>query len=240
MAYEQGEWIMRGLSRDDPACLHSPRELIGRVNDCGFLPLFRNGVPGFSVEEMSCSEDWWCDDPARDPWIWRAVCAGSGEVAYGKFFDGKAGFVSLAWLPVFANWRRGGYDFDARWDEGLASLRQKKIMDLFADASEHFSFEARQSAGFGRGGEKNFEGVVTQLQMQSYLVIRDFRCRKNRRGEDYGWAIAVLATPESIWGYEHVSACYFEDPGCSRERVHARVRTCFPRGTEAQLRAILG
>ena len=54
MAYEQGEWIMRGLRRDDPARLHSPRELIERVNACGFLPLFRNGVPGFSVEEMTC------------------------------------------------------------------------------------------------------------------------------------------------------------------------------------------
>ncbi|MCR5575772.1 MAG: hypothetical protein K6F56_02055 [Oscillospiraceae bacterium] len=239
MAYEQGEWIMRGLRRDDPARLHSPRELIDRVNACGLLPLFRNSVPGFSVEEMTCPEDWWCGDPARDPWIWRTLCARSGELAYGKFFGSKAGFVSLEWLPVFANWRRDGYDFDARWDDGLASLRQKKLMDLFADGTEYFTYEAKQRAGFGKGGEKNFEGVVTQLQMQTYLVVRDFRCRKNRLGEDYGWPIAVLSTPESVWDFACVSACYAEKPAVSRERVYARVRELFPRGSEAQLRAIL-
>ena len=36
-----------------------------------------------------------------------------GKVAYGKFFDKKAGFISLEWLPYFANYRRSGYDFDA-------------------------------------------------------------------------------------------------------------------------------
>ena len=51
----------------------------------------------------------------------------------GKFFAGKAGFISLRWLPFFANYRREGYDFDSRWEDGKASRREKNIMDLLTD-----------------------------------------------------------------------------------------------------------
>ena len=89
-------------------------ELIDRVEEIGFLPLFEGPAAGFSAEALTARQPWWSGDPDRDPWFWREAIARSGRVAYGKFFAGKAGFLSLAWLPVFANWRREGYDFDAR------------------------------------------------------------------------------------------------------------------------------
>lgn len=52
--------------------------------------------------------------PEQDPWEWRCLMARSGKVAYGKSFAGKVGFISKAWFPHFANWRRDGYDFDSR------------------------------------------------------------------------------------------------------------------------------
>lgn len=111
-----------------------------------------------------------------DPWEWRRIIARSGQVAYGKFFDKKAGFISKEWLPYFANYRRDGYDFDALWDDEKASRRQKKIMDLFAEESaELLSTEVREQAGFGKGGEKNFEGTIADLERQTYLCICDFR-----------------------------------------------------------------
>jgi len=36
----------------------------------------------------------------------------------------------LEWLPYYVNYRRNGYDFDARYQDGLASRREKKIMDF--------------------------------------------------------------------------------------------------------------
>ena len=47
----------------------------------------------------------------------------SGKCLYGKLFNKKAGFVSREWIPDFANFRRDGYDFDARWDDGFCRLR---------------------------------------------------------------------------------------------------------------------
>ena len=87
--------------------------------------------------------DW--DDPEQDPWKWREIIAHTGEVAYGKFFNRKAGFVSLEWFPAFANYRRDGYDFDARWEDELASHRAKKI---------HCS----PGTGYLQGSKRNIRG----------------------------------------------------------------------------------
>ena len=133
MAKENGAWIMRGLDWDDPARIQSWQELIDWVDEVGFLPLFRNEAEGFSAEENTSDLYWWSGDPEQDPWEWRQLIARSGRVAYGKFFGGKAGFISRAWFPHFSNWRRDGCDFDSRWDEGLAGIRQKRVMDQFAE-----------------------------------------------------------------------------------------------------------
>ena len=133
MAKESDTWIMHGVAEDDAGCIHTVEEAISYINQIGFLPLFRNEIPGFSLEERTVPEYWWSDDALRDPWQWRKIIARSGKAAYGRFFAGKAGFISLTWLPYFANYRRDGYDFDALWDDEKASIRQKKIMDLFEE-----------------------------------------------------------------------------------------------------------
>lgn len=243
MANESGTWIMYGVREDDPACIHTVEEAITYINEIGFLPLFKNDIPGFSLEERTVSEYWWSGDPERDPWEWRERIARSGEVAYGKFFDKKAGFISREWFPCFANYRRDGYDFDALWDDEKASMRQKKIMDLFAEENadaELYSFEVKQNAGFGKDGEKNFEGTVTDLEMKLYLCMRDFRQRKNKKGESYGWSIAVYSTPEHLWGYDHVTSAYREDSAESWKRIVQHMNEIYPNAAEAQIRRVLG
>ena len=243
MANESGTWVIHGVSEDDPACIHTVEEAAAYINEIGFLPLFKNDIPGFSLEERTVPEYWWTGDLERDPWEWREVIARSGKVAYGKFFDKKAGFISREWFPCFANYRRDGYDFDALWDDEKASIRQKKIMDLFAEENadaELYSFEVKQNAGFGKGGEKNFEGTVTDLEMKLYLCMRDFRQRKNKKGESYGWSIAVYSTPEHLWGYDHVTSAYREDSSESWERIVNHMKEIYPAAAEAQICRVLG
>lgn len=239
MANEHGEWIMRGLDWDDPARIRSWEELLGWIDEIGFLPLFKNEIDGFSVEENTSDLYWWSGDADQDPWEWRELMARSGRAAYGKFFGRKAGFISKAWFPDFANYRRDGYDFDSRWDEELASMRAKRIMDQFTADNELFSFQLKQLAGFGKGGEKNFDGVVTELQMQSYLIIRDFRQRLNKKGVPYGWPISVYSTPEALWGYDHVASAYNLDPAVSREKVREQVKKNFPDAQDLELDVVL-
>lgn len=228
METENGTWIMCGMSWDDPNRIRSWQELTDRINEVGFIPLFKNEIPGFSVEEHTSDQFWWTDDPERDPWKWRELIARSGTVAYGKFFDKKAGFISREWFPHFANSRRKGYDFDSRWDEGIASMRCKKIMDQFTGRDELFSNELKHLAGFGPGGEKNFDGTVTELQMQTYLIIRDFRRKLNKKGMEYGWPISVYTTPEALWGYDFVTSAYKTAPEDSEALILNQLRQSFP------------
>lgn len=236
-----GQWIIYGVDDDDPYCLHTIDELEDYIEEIGFLPLFKNEVPGFSVEERTVADYWWSGED-RDPWEWRELIARRGKIAYGKFFNKKAGFISTKWLPYFANFRRDGYDFDALWEDGKANQRQKKIMDFFMNDEdlEIPSYELKAKAGFGKGGEKNFEGILTSLQMMNYLCMRDFRQKTNKKGELYGWPIAIYCTPEHVWGYKTITSAYGETPEESKKRIYEHIKEVYPIATDAQIKKVLG
>ena len=226
--------------------LNSADDLADLVHAVGFIPLFSNAVKGFSVEELTRGSAWWTGDPDTDPWEWRKMLAVDPDIAYGKFFGRNAGFVDKDFFPVFANYRRNGYDYDALYEDGLASHRSKKIMDVFgldeeACGSELMTPEIRAKAGFAReNGEKNYEGAITDLQMQTYLITGDFRRRTNRFGQEYGWHIAVLETPETKWGYKFIASGYEEEPAESWERIVSRVKAVCPDAYDADIRRIMG
>ncbi|MBQ8953041.1 MAG: hypothetical protein IJ048_02905 [Clostridia bacterium] len=241
-------WIMKGLAWNDPFRIRSAQELIRWIEEVGFLPFFANEVPGFSAEEHVSPDFWWTGDREQDPWVWREIIAASHQVAYGKFFDGRAGFISPAWLPRFANARRSGYNFDGKWQSGLASRREKAIMAFFMDVesddepqftgSAILSTDLKRMAGFGKEGEKNYPGIITGLQMQLYLVISGFNRRQNKRGGEYGMPVSLLTAPESIWGYGLLSSAYAESPARSWERIVSHVKDKFPADEDAIIRLI--
>ena len=251
METKDGKWIMKGCA---PSCDQRLRtiedlyELIGRI---GMLPLFSNSIPGFSVEERVTAESWWTGDPETDPWEWREIAAVHPDIAYGKFFEGKAGFVSGDFFPVFANYRRNGYDFEALFEDEMASYRAKKIMDAFeldekACGRELMSNELKNLAGFGKRkdgtpGEKGFNYAFTDLQMQTYLIISGFKQRRNKSGQSSGaWHIAAVKTPETKWGYDLVTSAYPEDPAKSWSRMCERVRNVIPGAGDEGLQKVLG
>ncbi|OPZ22093.1 MAG: hypothetical protein BWZ04_00401 [Firmicutes bacterium ADurb.BinA205] len=250
MAVENGEWIMKGLAWNDPCRIRSPKELVNRINEVGFLPLFANGVEGFSVEEQVSPDYWWTGNREHDPWEWREMIAAGHEVAYGKFFDKKAGFISLEWLPSFANYRRDGYDFDSAWEDSRVNRREKLIMDVLTETDSEgdivwtdrqiLSTELKQLAGFGKGGEKNYQGITTELMMKLYIVNADFRRRRNKKGAEYGMAVSVLLPPEAIWGYDRITSAYTETPHESWQRIMNRVKELYPDTDEADIIRLIG
>lgn len=241
-----GDFIMLGCDESDPSCLHGVENLISLVHTIGFLPLFSNVIPGFSVEERVPAYRWWTGDPKIDPWEWRMILAAHPDIAYGKFFNRSAGFVSKSFFPTFVNYRRNGYDFDALFEDELASYRAKKIMDVFeldeeAAGKELMSYEIKSLAGFGKdGGEKNFDGCLTELQMQTFLLLSDFRQKKNKKGIAYGWHIAAVETPETKWGRDFVTSAYVEDPMMSWQKIEDRMKTWFPEASDGQIKKVLG
>ena len=98
----------------------------------------------------------------------------------------------------------------------------------------------KKAAGFGNDGEKNYSRVITGLQMQTYLVIADFKRRKNKRGEDYGMAVSVMLPPESIWGYEKVTAAYSEKPKESWDRIFEHLKKMYPAVDDTDIIRLIG
>ena len=235
-----GEWIMKGCKRTDTHCLHSPDDLRKLIRKVGFLPLFSNDIPGFSVEEHTPAEDWWIEDASRDPWAWRQALTKDEGVAYGKFFDGKAGFISKEWFPAFANYRRDGYDYEGMYEDGKLNSRCKRILDILelndeAEGLGLLSFEIKRRAALDKG----FEGALTELQMKTFLIMGGFRQRRNKRGEAYGWYVAELMTPETKWGYDAVNSCG-EKPQDSWYRICQQIREHFPKADEENIRKTAG
>ena len=108
--------------------IRTKQDLMDAVESFGFVPLFRNSIPGFSVEEHVAPEAWFSEEDGV--WEWKGPVIRELGCAYGKLFERKAAFVSRAWFPELANYRRDGYDFDARFDDGLASYPDRTLFDL--------------------------------------------------------------------------------------------------------------
>ncbi|MBQ8920715.1 MAG: hypothetical protein IJ060_00955 [Oscillospiraceae bacterium] len=250
MITENGEWIMQGMSWNDPYRIRTWQELVRWVDEIGFLPLFANEIAGFSAEEHVSPKYWWTGDRTQDPWEWREIIAASRQLAYGKFFDKKAGFISMSWLPVFANARRDGYDFDSAWEDGKITQREKRIMDELTETdsdggiiwkdTQILSTELKKRAGFGKGGEKNYPGTTTDLMMKLYLVTADFHRRRNKKGEEYGMPVSVLLPPEAVWGYDAVTAAYSEEPAESWLKIRQQLQTHFPAASDSAVTRLIG
>ena len=119
-------------------------------------------------------------------------------------------------------------------------------MDVFSDGNGGwkddliFSTELKRLAGFGKDGAKNFPGIVTDLQMQLYLVVTDFRRRRNKRGGEYGMPVSILLPPEAVWGYDAVTSAYSESPKGSARRIADQLCRHWPSADEKAVWRMVG
>lgn len=218
--------------------LTSANELSELVEKWGFVPLFKNEIPGFSVEELTLPELWFTEE--EGPWEWKGPVIRETGCAYGKFFRNKAVFISREWFLDFANYRRDGYDFDARFDDGLASYQDKYVFELLDSYDSLLSKELKRLGDFRKGGRTGFDAIVTRLQMQGYITTTDFEYQRDRFGKTYGWGIARYATPEKYFGEEFCGKVYSREPEESRARILEHLMKLFPEAEERQLFKIVG
>lgn len=218
--------------------LKNAEDNIKLVEEIGFLPFWANEIEGFSVEDC-CAPELWFSDTLDGPWEWKGPIARSQKCVYGKFFCNKAGFVSREWLPDFCNFRRDGYDFDARYEDGLASRKDKSVYDALVERGTMLSKELKSICNYRKGGNKGFDTVITRLQRQTYVTISDFVYMQDKVGKTYGWGVARYSTPEAIFGYEYTASAYRRKPETSKERILEHLRTVLPDVPEQKIQKLL-
>lgn len=217
--------------------IETKQDLIDAVRQFGFVPLFRNSIPGFSVAEHVSPRAWFTDE--EGVWEWKGPVIREAGCAYGKFFENKAVFISREWFPDFANFRRDGYDFDARFDEGLAPYRDKILYELIDENAPILSKGLKIIGNYRKDGVKGFDATVTRLQKQCYVLIDDFVYETDRRGRTYGWGVAEYSTPEKYFGEDFTEKAYARSPEESHERLIAHLRALLPDADEKSIKKIL-
>lgn len=219
--------------------IKNAQQLAELVREIGFLPMFRSEIAGFSLEECTPAGYWFVKG-VEGPWEWREEIAEAGEIAYAKLFNRKAGFISRAWYPDFANYRRDGYDFDARYDDGLASMPSKRIMDVLLEHEQGLlTTELKVLAGFGSPGAKGFDTALTLLQMQTYITASKFEYKLDKHGRPYGWGIGRYAVSEYVFGAGWVTSRYNDQPEASKARIVEHTAKLFPEAGAKQLEKLL-
>ncbi|MDE7456333.1 MAG: hypothetical protein K2M96_06445 [Prevotella sp.] len=216
--------------------IYTAAQLMERIQQVGFLPLMGVGIDGFSADEM-------VDDDCRyvilpdggwdwPMWKWKEQIIAEGNCAYGKFFAGKAGFVSHEWWPDFCNYRR------SKSAEPAEGSVEEAILFTLREQGSMITRKLRAACGFtGPKMRGRFDGYVTRLQMDCRIVTGDFVYPHDKHGKAYGWGWSLLTTPEQLYGRD---AC---QPGRSAEasygRMMSHLRRTLPTATEQQLARLL-
>lgn len=218
--------------------IRSKNDIIKAIEEFGFLPYFRNSVEGFSIEEHIKPEYWF--GGIEGAWEWKGPVIREMGCAYGKFFENKAVYVSREWFADLANYRRDGYDFDARYEDGLARRTDKFLYDLLSENVPVISKKLKRLGDYRKGGNKGFDTSMSRLQQQCYALISDFVYMTDKHGEPYGWGVAEYSTPELFLGNDFADNVYKCEPQESYERVFEHLRKLLPHASDDQLKHLLG
>ena len=220
--------------------ISTQQDLVDAVETFGILPFFRNEIPGFSIEEHAAPGTWYAESEDFWPiWEWKGPVIRATGCAYGKFFAKKAAFVSRERFLDLANYRRDGYDFDARYDDGLASRKDKFLYDLVEANGPVLSKALKTMGEYRKGGRTGFETSLTRLQEQCYVLTSDFVYMLDRYGRPYGWGVAEYATPEQFMGETFTQNVYSNSPEESYGRLLTHLGELLPEADETALRRFL-
>ena len=205
--------------------IHSCPELMDYIRQVGFLPLLDSGIPGFSAEEVvddDCRYQVLPDGGWDWPlWKWKGPIVTDGNCVYGKFFNKKAGFVSMEWWPDLCNFRRHIHPAP---EEGSV---EETILLTLQERGSMITRELRAACGFsGPKMRSRFDAYVTRLQMACRVVTEDFVYPIDKHGNEYGWGWSLLTTPEQLYGRE---ACQCDrTPSESLMRMLDHLQPLFP------------
>lgn len=179
--------------------IRTQKDLADAIHAFGFVPLFQNPIPGFSVEEHVDPIAWF-DSGADGVWEWKGPVIQQTGCAYGKFFQKKAVFISREWFLDFANYRRCGDDFETLFQNGEAPRTDKYLYDLVTAHGPVLSKRLKYYGDYHKGGRTGFDTIITRLQAETYVLISDFLYDFDRFGNRYGWGVAEYSTTEQFMG----------------------------------------
>ena len=237
--------------------IHSCLELMAYIQEIGFLPLLDSGIAGYSAEDIVDEDNRYVVFPDGGwdwpLWKWKGPIVQEGNCVYGKFFAGKAGFISRAWWPDFCNYRRSRRPAPAEGsieesilltlqEHGSMITRELRAACGFTGPSlrtnKRLRGSALQEGGRPKGSMRSkFDGYITRLQMACRIVTEDFVYPRDKHNNEYGWGWALLTTPEQLLGHESLKCP--RTPEESYRRLLAHFHTILPDASDRQIEKLI-
>ena len=216
--------------------IHSCPELIDCIQQVGFLPLLESGIEGYSAEALMAEECRFTEFPDGSwewpLWQWKSSVVTEGNCVYGKFFAGKAGFISREWWHDFYNWRRSKHPIP---EEGTI---EDIILQTLRENGSMIARELRAACGMtGPKMRGKFDAFINRLQMGCHIVTEDFVYPTDKHGREYGFGWSLLTTPGHLLGAD---ACRCSrTPEESYRHMEEHLTRLLPEATEKQIKKIL-
>lgn len=143
---------------------------------------------------------WHTEASDTDPWEWRMrVLNEETDIAYGKFFFKKSGYITKEWYSYFYAVRRGDRELETEYQDGNISLFGRRIYQLLTEYKELPLHLIKQYGGFQAEDKAKFDAAMTELQMKFYLTMCGRARKVSKAGEEYGWSSTVFCLTEDFF-----------------------------------------
>ncbi len=184
--------------------IHNFNDFCNELLAAGFSVAGDNDEGAFGLSgRFAPSVRWHTGESETDPWEWRMrVLTEREDIAYGKLFFRKAGFITKEWYPYFLAVRRGAKSFEEAYADGKVSHYAKRIYDAVREHGSLPLHEIKTLTGFDRKDKSKFDGALTDLQMKLYITMCGRRQKTSAKGENYGWYSTVFCTIEEFFNEE--------------------------------------
>lgn len=195
------------------------------------------GLSDFFAENIM----WHTEEPETDPWEWRMrVLHEREDIAYGKFFFKKSGYITKEWYPYFYAVRRGKKELAEEYEEGNISRYAKRIYELLCEHKELPLHLIKQYGGFGKEEKSKFDAAVTELQMKFYITMCGRARKKSKAGEEYGWSSTVFCLTEDFFGEEVLRRAEALSEGEAFEKIKQWIYLLNPQAKESKVKKFIG
>ena len=153
---------------------------------------------------------WHTGDPETDPWEWRIrVLEECGDLAYGKIFFQKSGYLSREWYAPLLAVRRGGRTVEELFEDDPAARR---IYGLVRENGPLPLHVIKQLGFFSKEEQPAFERALTRLQGRLFLTMCGREQKRSKAGTEYGWSSTVFCRTEERFGEEAFREAQKLDP----------------------------
>lgn len=180
------------------------------------------------------------EDPEMDPWEWRMrVLNERQDIAYGKVFFGKSGYIMRAWYPCFLAVRRGSQTAQDAYAEGRLSHAAWKIYGMLQERGALPLHLLKTEGGFGKESKSVFDRALTELQMGLYITICGQQRKHSGLGLEYGWNSTAFTITEDFFGDDVFRAAASLTPSEAAQKIEARVREIHPQVNARKLQKFI-